>query len=645
MLFERVRRVRDTIVDRAMAAALPTCDTRAARQITEALLERGKPEGMLGVVLHYHHLPREVQTQVVDHASQLDRPIREAVGKTHTHGPANAMRILRESGAARLAYLAEQQLRHGDTPMKNKAGDALLDMARRIADEEPTADRAQDAAHLLEAVEQAVEHYDHHRQSAVLQGLLALCPRPMPRAVAALCRRSHPALETLRQMLTLPSSAEARRALLPMAAVPTLTDAVVAGIERLNRGQRGLDDVINASHLLLFGRADAAVKQVADVHGLLPPDDRLASLPDEVAVNLPRWISHLPLTDAQRIDRLARLNVLSQPLARLNALRALMACGDGSDHASSVISGFCFDKQVEIARIALRHLARVRWDGLGRLLPRLVNSEHESVRDLARAYLAPVGFRRLWTAWPKLTYPQRLAAGRALIKIDPQFHAHLGQRLQSPNPHTRIRALSIVKDLNQGAVFEPVIRNIVRDDDEQIASAAVSALGTGDDEDSVPTLTDALDHADGRVRANAVEALAKREQRSHVDRLVDMAVHDENRPRANAIAALMKMNTRNAVALLHRMLADPRVMHRVSALWLVESMGLVELTRQVAELAVADNEGDVRQRAMKVIDSLLASMGAEPIFTQDDRGDLVLRLDEPEAEQSQATVAESEATS
>ena len=636
-LLTRLRRIRDAIIDRAMAAALPSCDPVTARHLAESILERGKPEGTLGLVLHFAHLPRDVQTLVIERAAQLYRPLREAAGRHKSEGPRNMLRIVREARSTRLAYLVEEQLRQGGTAMRNKAGDCLLDLARHCSrsplDESDAAHPDAESAHFLhDAIEAAVEHYSLHQQPAVLQAMMAVSPLRLPKCAAVLSNRRHPATEKLRELLELPGHPEVRRSLLPLSALPSLSDAAVAGLGRIQH-DRGLADVVCQSHLLLNAPIRVALAAVRDTTGLCPTDDELTALPRQVALNLPRWLAALPLEPVEKIDRLARLNILGDPLARLHALQQLIVLsaepGTDADQACEVIAAWCVDPRVEIARIAFRHLARLRWRGLGRLLPRLVNSEHESIRQLARSYLAPVGFRRLWNAWPKLTYPQRLAAGRALIKIDPQFHMQLGQRLTTGSPQDRLRALSMIRDLNQGSAFEPAIRRMLQEPDSHIASAAVSALGSGEADESLQDLEAALDHQDARVRANAIEALEQRQHQIEVDRLINMSEREANRPRANAIHALHDMDASEAVSLLHRMLSDNRPNHRVSALWLIETMGIVELARHVAEMSIGENDDNVRQRAAHVIEQLLTSMGAGSASRQSE-ADPVLTLAEPE---------------
>jgi HEAT repeat protein len=276
------------------------------------------------------------------------------------------------------------------------------------------------------------------------------------------------------------------------------------------------------------------------------------------------------------------------------------------------VTKFAHDRHPAVAKAALRHLIRSHHDGLVALLMKLVNAGHDEVRQLAGRHLAPIGFARLWEQWPNMAPDQRLAAGRALIKIDPDLHRHLGEKLELRDQQTRLRALSMIAHLNQGEFFEQALDRLARDSDEKVASAAVRALGTAASESAAGTLMTSLDHGDARVRANAVEALERLQSTQHIHRLVEMAEEDEHRPRVSAIKALMQMKTSDALHALSKMLRDKRSMHRVSALWLVESMGLLEVARQVAEMSLSDPDKKVKGRADHVIHGLIDTMNQAP---------------------------------
>ena len=157
--------------------------------------------------------------------------------------------------------------------------------------------------------------------------------------------------------------------------------------------------------------------------------------------------------------------------------------------------------------------------------------------------------------------------------------------------------------------------------DSLIASAAVRALGSASGDEVRHTLEAALKHEDSRVRANAVEALQQHKSTAHVLELVDMAERDESRPRANAIGALIQMRTGDALGSLSRMLDDTRANQRISALWLVEHMGIIDVARQVAEMSISDGNEKVRDRAERAVRQLIQVMSHTAERIGDHRGE------------------------
>ena len=71
--------------------------------------------------------------------------------------------------------------------------------------------------------------------------------------------------------------------------------------------------------------------------------------------------------------------------------------------------------------------------------------------------------------------------------------------------------------------------------------------------------------------------------------------------RATAIAALLKSQSADAAEALLDMLNHPSGAHRISALWVVERLGLASVMRRLEEMAEADPDDRVRRRAQRVL--------------------------------------------
>ncbi|MFA9477692.1 HEAT repeat domain-containing protein [Phycisphaerales bacterium AB-hyl4] len=617
-LYHHLRGIADPSVDRAMAAALATADQAAIRRMVPMLVERAQPEGMLGLVMQYHRLPVDIQAQVVEQVPRLFRPLREAASRRQGHGPENVITLVQRSRNTRLAYLVSEQLRHGAEGLLASAGSCLLRLAELAASDPkperlPTLD-AEAAAYLQTAITDAVKRFPRHRESSVLLAMAWLLPRPMDEACQAVVDIKSPAGAAMSTLLRRAEHPAARRALLPMLGFASQADAAMDGLRCCNDAGM-MSDVLVHYHLLLLPGVRRPLARVKNIESLWPDASRQREFDTSALRGLPTWLDALPADEKQRLASLAGLCNAPDAATRLAVLRRLLTMArqyrDDAELAQSMTQrfvAFCDDPEPALARIAIRHLIATGYPELPRLLTRLVNSPHESVRKLAGVHLSPLGFARLWALWPKLEPARRTAAAQALMKIDANFHRMIGEKLKREDRAMRLRALSMIEQLNQGSFFEAALKRLATDKDEHIASAAVRALGTTESEVSVESVEQALDHPDSRVRANAIEALEQMEQvddEKQLDRLMTMAEDEANRPRANAIRALMQSRTREALQALTRMLNDDRAEHRVSALWLIKDMGLLSVARKVAEMSLHDPEEQIRQRADTVIRDLI----------------------------------------
>jgi len=615
-ILEYMNSLDDPSVDQAMAAALPSADEKTLMQLVQLLLERGQSRGLLGVILNYHRLPPRMQSAVVSRVDEFYSSLREASKRRATTSRSNVIDIVRRARNAKLTYLLADELRHGPPDLCDQSADALLELAKWAAsDPDPEAEvyyDAQTAQYLQDAIVDALASFGHHQHDKSLLALVELTPRPIPKAFAILEDSRNAATSAARHLLETSHERAVLRSLLVMLQVPTLADSALQGLRQaVNNGE--LPTVLDEGHLMAIPKVSDPLQKLIAPETMLSKEWDMSIFKPHQSRALPRWISALHVTARAKVNSQCSLKHFPDAPTRMLALKNLIALQDDVvvEELAPRIAEFSVDPDPVIARIAVRHLVRSKWSKLTTHLLTLINSEHETVRALASRYVSPMGFDRLWSSWPRLSYGKQIAAGRALIKIDPDFHIQLGEKLARPDKQDQLRALSIIRTLNQGSFFEEALHALVSDEDEVMASAAVRALGAVNTSESVNKLEKALTHRDARVRANAVEALEQLQSTQHVGRLVEMAHNDENRPRANAIGSLMEMRMNDAFGALTEMLADERPMHRVSGLWLVEHMGLAEMARHVAEISISDADPNVKKRAANVIENLISALRGE----------------------------------
>jgi HEAT repeat protein len=83
-----------------------------------------------------------------------------------------------------------------------------------------------------------------------------------------------------------------------------------------------------------------------------------------------------------------------------------------------------------------------------------------------------------------------------------------------------------------------------------------------------------------------------------------------NRERANAIKALGHFDFATARECLGRMLSDPNPLHRMSALWVVNQLHLLETLRQISTMSRRDPNAHVRKRAAEMLETLSGTLAA-----------------------------------
>ncbi len=611
--------LRSRVIDQALSSALAHAQEQELGVLGLAMLKRGKANGAEALVAEFDRLPAELQQKVVAQAEQLATSIRRASSQRGPRAAVNALTIIEQAASTRLAYLAVSLCRHAEPDVRQQAGRCLIGLAKRAAssqrvNQQPHLDSLS-ARFLVQAIEQAVVQYSRHDQPDILTAMLWLIPRSMPEAVAALRNAEHTAVSTLSHRITAEQDPASRRALLSLIGIHPLADASRRALADANNRQQ-LSEVLEQGHLLCLPGVHKALSRSRHPDTLWPDTRQQRSMPVEARRWLPTYLQSISPDPQDQVIRLAPMLRQTDTATRLAVLRRLLKLARSAspeqqglaDNANDTLALLTRDPEPAIARSALWHLIHIDYAGLPRILADLVNSRHPVIRKVASKRLAPLGFDRYWDAWPKLDPKRRIAAGRALIKIDDDFHRHLATRLASRDPDKRLRALGIIATLNQGCFFEELLLDLCGSTDLRIVASAVKALAGCTSTTTEKTLQLAMEHDDARIRANALEALSQAQASANLDKLIELAQDQAQRPRANAIKTLLELRARDAMPSLTRMLSDQRAKHRISALWLIDELGIIALARLVAEMSLTDDDEQVKKRAGQVIQHLIEDL-------------------------------------
>lgn len=604
----------DIIVDRSLAAALATAEASEMPLLVECLLRRGDRDACYTLIERYQRLPERCQSQVLASLPEMVSLMRRALQSSNPEMRQAVIQMIVQGRAWRLSYLLAEQTLDGPVRFRGEAAGALRDLAMDIEHNKPKV-APEDVQHVITALIDAAGGYGHHQRPEILEAILLLLPRRVQTLPTMLANGDSPLSHGLRRFMVQSRTTLVHRALFCLMNYEGLQACSLAVLRQMALLQSRMDWLCLA-HLHLSPRVTSVLARVADAEKLIPSEHDLSMMPPAVLRLWPDVLLKLPLHRSQHVAQLARLSVHQDASIRLAVLRHVIELAETSDQdeVDELAATFLHDQEPHLARIALWHLIRTRSARLPLMLARLVVSPHESIRKMAGERLAPIGFERMWDQWGNLTDEQRDIAGRAMIKIDRQFHRRLSVRLLDEDRDHRLKAMSIMTHLGQSGYYEKALTAMTQDSDLFIASSAVQALGQVGTLEAKDVVHRALDHHDGRVRANAVEALALPIDETVIAKLITMWDDKAGRPRANAIGVLLSERLDKAMGALSAMLQDPRGEHRRSALWLIREARLLELSRLVAEVSVSDDDPQVRESARQTIGFLMQSMQTHSLF-------------------------------
>jgi len=590
-------------VDLAMAQALPSADAATRARLTEMLLQRGHEPAQVELIRHMDLFKMDLQQVLVDNAPKLDAALRQAARDSDIETRLHAVDLIARSGSIRLAYLLSGQLQADDARLTRTAAAGLLMLTQGMV-EHRWAESVETAltrrrSWLATAIAEAMAGYHRHGRHDILAAAALLAPVFNDRILALLRDHRGAAHRAIRRMIRGVDRQPIAAAMLSFAAIAELAPAVIEGL-KLRRSGQFLQPMLTRVHLLADPAVRATFRKVHEPTHLLPTEQTIGRLSPLSLRALPRWVQHVYARTELKVAALEPLCASRDALTRLQTLRVLMRMQ--KIQADDLVATLCFDADATIARIALRHLIARQYEGLADLLVKLISSPHPQVARLAESRFTPIGFDRYWDHWDQLDRQTRRTAGAALIKLDPRFYHEVAEKMHADDPGDRFRAVMIARELAQESYFEKELLELMLDADSKVASAAAAAAGSiSDSSQAVEHLTGALNHHDDRVRANAVESLEKMDAIDKAYReLTELCEESGNRSRANAIKAMMDLPVGGALGALGRMLRDEDAAHRISALWVVEQLGLEQVAARVAEIARADDDAQVRKRAVRV---------------------------------------------
>ncbi|MBI4579831.1 MAG: HEAT repeat domain-containing protein [Planctomycetes bacterium] len=639
-VFDMLRVDPDPAADAALLSALEGADLATAQAVVETLLTRNRKQGLLGLVQSFHLLDEAMRQSILIEWERLFGVLREASQSRLDQTRLNVLDIIRRARIYRAAYLVEVALRHRSSQVRLAAANTLCRLADELIQTVPVpigdADLAglapdevrqrtrdleahvEDRRQLVAAIDAALASFDLHSQPQVVEVALwffdELSLAFWPLMTAPGSRVAQAAIRFLGRGMSPRLVPFAMAALHFSEFRPHVLRALAEGTN-----VAFLEEWLCQSWRLAQPKLARAAAGVRDLACAAKHGGQLLDLPPRSQRHLARWLACTGLAPSYKIELFQELIHRGHGDLRRSALWALTTL-PGSQ-VRDVLRGVDDPEDPEAARIAQREMAR-RWPAEMPIVRLLAGQG--SGGDTGGAAVAPPAVRTFdeyWAAFDGMTEEQRLLLGQQVLRDVPLIASHLGRRWADGDDREQVRAIRVIWVLGLTEEFGDKLYQACHDSRPEIRSTAVAALASLKNATSHRLLRRALNDEDNRVQANAVEALASINHESVAEELMEKLSSPDNRVQANAVKALLKLGVREAAETLLKMLKHANRLHRVSALWLIERMGLFALASRVAGMASADPDPVVRRRAAAMAGHLPASAGGGEPPPEPGRGD------------------------
>jgi HEAT repeat protein len=156
-----------------------------------------------------------------------------------------------------------------------------------------------------------------------------------------------------------------------------------------------------------------------------------------------------------------------------------------------------------------------------------------------------------------------------------------------------------------GSNIVTLLKTFLKDNDANVRSSAVNALGQLQVKEVIPQLIDLLKDNDVNVRSNVVKALGKLQVKEAASLLIDLLKDNDINVCSSAINTLVKLQIKEAIPHLIDLLKDNNPKIRSRAIDALGELQAKEVIPQLIDL-FKDNDSDVRFNVVKALGILRA---------------------------------------
>lgn len=465
---------------RALVAALDSPHAAIRDGAFEAILARRSPAGFKEFVRRLHTFGQRWMDRLRDHSARLRQALRDAVLGTDLQVLTNGCRAAVWLGEYDLVPTLLKILEDVANPNVDLVAATMLELVvqldREVRDAD-SADKRRDPRlarpHVLTALETAVERFPKHRRREVLEAFVLLASRENATLKRILQNPHHPAFLALIDVLSKGQGAGTIGLLLGYLDDPHAPTAAISVVA--NRSDpKFLRYLLRKVGRGLSPAAAQNLKRVRTVPWLRGGAAAIDGLEDHAQLGAVRLAMAAGIPRQQAYGVIEHLVLRGKPEGRRAAAQALAEFPGAAANALALKALEDPDPQVK-ASIA----PQLRQRGIPGVLPRLVEmleSPHAVVRQAARKSLSEFNFARFLGAFDMLDEDVRRTTGALVRKIDPQTLPRLREELHSDARGRRLRAVAVARCIDAVELLEPLVIELLSDEDHMVRAEAAAAL-------------------------------------------------------------------------------------------------------------------------------------------------------------------------
>ncbi|NMC19361.1 MAG: hypothetical protein GYA33_02975 [Thermogutta sp.] len=502
-----------TVLEQALDSPVAEIRERAVA----GLLRRPEQSGHFAVLRRIDPLDPAWPPRFEQMPLRFLQSLREALVSSEERLRENAYQVVLWCSLYDTIPLLVNLLERPEAEQAERAGEVLLELTRRLADSLAAPHQPPNVSGLQRAAEQArralaigFDRYGKHKRREVIEAYIPLIKENVGILREALASTVHPARNALLRIFREaadPSILQALCGFLQLKDIPTSVLGVLS--------QR--DDPAFVRELLRQVGAEPPTKVRRNLKRLLQLKclNNLSRILPELNESeqslIPSLIIGTSIPTSQALPAVGEILRHGLPAARAAAAEALGHYHGAEANALAIQAAHDPDPLV-VAAV----LPQLRGRGLSGALPIILQSlesSHPLVRRAARRCLREFSFRRFLETWDMLPPDVRRDTGMLVKRVDGHTTGLLRAELASPFRSRRLRALSVVQELDLVSRVESSVLPLLQDEDPAIRAEAAAALALTDSPAGLQALRNALTDPNALVREAAENSIRSREER------------------------------------------------------------------------------------------------------------------------------------